>query len=261
MPDPRVSLRLVGSDEDNSAVRFDDFRVFCDKLSECLRHAEMAVTRQSGKIRYRVAGLEGGSAIMVLEAVAPRSTKTRDRRAEVLSFFKKTVADLQKGVEIDRRVTPDDLVVFRELRASLKRTKEVWIETNEITSQYIANIDKLLETPVVTEGSVSGFVHGLNVHNRNEFFLYPPIPGFRIVCSFPEEMFEVVRTAIKRNVTVAGTLYHHPDRPFPDRVQVKEIEIHPPDNELPKLRDLRGLLHGCTGGRGAVDFVRALRDE
>ena len=198
---------------------------------------------------------------MMLEALAPKSRKTRDRRAEVLAFFKKTVSDLQIGTKIDPRVTLDDLVVFRQLVAPLKRTKEVWVDTSQITSQYIANIDKLLATPLVTQGSVSGFVHGLNVHNRNEFMLYPPLPGYRIVCSFPEEMFELVRAAIKKNVTVTGALYHHPDRPFPDRVKVHDIEVHPPDNELPKLRELRGILRGSTGGLRAVDFVRKLRDE
>src|SRR5947209_4592053 len=115
MPDPKVSLRLVGADEDNGVVRFEDFRIFCDKIAECLRRAEMAVTRHAGRIRYRLASLAGGSAAMELEAIPPRSKRTVDRRTEVVRFFTATVAELQVGTKVDPRVTPDDLIVYRDL--------------------------------------------------------------------------------------------------------------------------------------------------
>lgn len=262
-PAPTLTLKLVGQDDEGGAVRFEDFRTFCDKIMECLRRSEFAVTRRIGSIRYRIVDMRGGSAALTLEPIAPvqKKKKKPDRRQDVVGFFKRTVASLEVSTNYDPRLSPDDLVAFRELRAPLRRTKEVWVADAQLTSQYIANIDRILGTPIRSEGSVSGFLEGLNLHQKNEFILYPPILGYRIVCSFPEQMFELVRAALKKNVTVRGTLYHHPDRPFPDRVQVKELEIHPPDNELPTLRDLRGSFRGCTEGRSAVDFVRVLRDE
>jgi hypothetical protein len=261
--DVTVTVRLVGPDEEGGAVRFEDFRTFCDKMAECLRRSEETVTHQAGKIRYRLVDLHGGSAVMTLEAVAPKQSRTTkpDRRADVLAFFKHTVAALEVSTNHDPKLTLDDLIAFRDLRARLRRTKEVWVDQTQITFQYVANIDKILGAPIRSKGSVSGFLEGLNVHQKNEFILYPPIPGYRIVCSFPEEMFELVRSALKRNVTAIGTLFHHPDRPFPDRVHVDQLEVHPPNDQLPTLRDLGGSFSGCTGGRSAVDFVRALRNE
>lgn len=260
--DVKLSMRLVGPDEEGGAVRFDDFRIFCDKIADCLKRSEIAVTHQAGKIRYRIVDLHGGSAALTIEPIAPTGKRTRDRRAEVVSFFKRNVASLEVSTNYDPRLTPDDLLGFRDLVAHLRRTKEVWIEgVGRVTSQYVANIDKILGTPIRSEGSVSGFLEGLNVHQKNEFILYPPIPGYRIACAFPEEMFELVRAALKRNVTVTGTLSHHPDSPFPSRVQVKQMEVHPANSELPSLRELKGMLRGCTNGKRAVEFVRALRDE
>ncbi len=256
---PAITVRLVGSDEDNGNVRFNDFRMFCDRIADCLRRAEAIVTNQAGRIRYRVVALQAGSAMMTLEAVAPK--KGKDRRAEVVAFFRKTVGDLQVGTAVDARLTPDDLERFRDLRATLRKTKEVWIEDGQLTSQYLANIERLLGSSIASEGFVTGFLERLNVHNRNEFVLYPPIAGAYVVCHFPSEMFEQVRAAIKRNVTVSGRLFYHPEKRFPEKVHVLTLEIHPPDEQLPKLRDLRGLLQGCTNGVTVVEFIRAIRDE
>ncbi|MBI3465124.1 MAG: hypothetical protein HY000_19015 [Planctomycetes bacterium] len=237
----------------------DEFLLFGHKMSGCLRRAEAVVTGERQQIRYRIAGLETGSAGMTVEAIAPK--KGPDRRMEVVGLFKKTVADLQAGAFTDPRWTLDDLRGFRELIAPLKRTKQVWVDGQQLTSQYIANIDKILGSSVGAEGFVSGRLERLNVHNRNEFVLYPPIIGASIVCHFPDELFERVRDAIKRSVTVCGTLFYVPDKPFPDRVHVRALEIHPPDDELPKLRELRGSFRGCTDGLSSVEFVRSTRDE
>lgn len=259
MPDPAITIRLVGSDEDNGRVRFEDFRQFCDKIAECLRRTETAVTKQPKRIRYRVSDLQASSAQMTLEPIAPK--KGPDPRSEVVGLFKKSVADLQAGTFADPRLTPDDLREFRDLYARRGTTKEVWVDGAKLTSQYVANIDRILGSSVGAEGFVTGRLERLNVHNRNEFVLYPPLMGTSIICHFPDGLFEMVRAGIKRNVTVSGTLFHLPDKPFPDRVHVTTLELHPPDGELPNLRDLRGLFPDCTGGMSSVDFVRSLRDE
>jgi hypothetical protein len=74
-------------------------------------------------------------------------------------------------------------------------------------------------------------------------------------------MLGQVREAIKRNVTVWGKLDFEPENPFPHRVAVTRMELHPPDSELPTLAELKGMAPGCAGGLTSVDFVRALRDE
>jgi hypothetical protein len=256
--DPVINARLVGPDEDGGRVHFDDFCRFCDKMNLCLRRAEMVVTSQSSRIHYRIDRLQDGSAAFDLAPLRPR--KGPDYRAAVVVFFNSTVVAFQRGEPADERLGMEGLREFRSLYSDMKRTKEIWIAGERITSQYLANIDQKLRPAFTSEGFVTGVLERLNVHDKNEFILFPPEWG-AVTCVFPEDLFEQVRAAIKRNVTVSGTLAYPPDKPHPVKVHVKEMEVHPPDKDLPTLRQLRGLFRGGTGGKTALEFLKSIRDE
>ncbi len=256
----QITVRLVGSDEDNGAVRFDDFRSFCESVSKCLRKSETLVSSQPPRTRYRIADLRCASATITLQAIPP--VDGPDRREEVLSLFQDTVDRLQTGRPPDRRVDRESLEAFHDLISPLHhKTKEVWIGSSLLTVQYEVNIQNILGSSVPSEGSVSGTLERVNVHNSSEFFLFPPLRGCRIKCAFPDSMFEQVREAIRGNVTVWGKLYFQPDRPFPHQVHVDKMELHPPDDHLPSLRDLKGIAPDSTGSLSSVEFVRAIRDR
>src|SRR5713101_4143870 len=87
--------------------------------------------------------------------------------------------------------------------------------------------------PLTSVGTVKGRLERLNLHNRQEFIIYPPIPGVHVTCLFPEELFSQVQAAIKQNITVSGRLVFRPGSAFPERVHVRSIEIHPADEKLP----------------------------
>lgn len=258
MADPTISARLVGADEDGGHVQYDDFLRFCGMMGVCLRRVESAVTGQDARIHYRIVGLRDSSAGIELAPI--RLKKGTDYREAVQSLFLGTVMAIQTGGAIDPRLTPDVLECFRKLYKAPQKTKEMWIGGKQITSRYLANIEEILKPSLSSEGSVTGVLERLNVHDKNEFVLYPPIWG-AIVCTFPEGLFEQVRSAIKRNVTVYGTLLYPPDKPYPAKVQVKSMEVHPPDDALSTLRELRGAFRDGLGGKSAVEFVRAIRDE
>ncbi|MBI1901815.1 MAG: hypothetical protein HYS13_11980 [Planctomycetia bacterium] len=203
--------------------------------------------------------MEASSAALELEPLAPADGP--DNRRVVIDLFHETIERIQAGKSVDARFTFDDLVAFRDLATPLQRhSRELWINGEKLTAKYVAQLELILGSAIPSKGQLSGRLERLNVHDRYEFVLFPAA-GPRVVCIFDEAMFEEVRNAIKRMVTVSGTLYFQPDRPLPDRVRVDKMEIHPPDDELPKLRDLRATSPNCTGKLTAVDFVRALRDE
>lgn len=256
----KLTVRMIGADDADGAVFLTDFRHFCDGLEACLKRAEKLATGHSGRVAYRIAGLAMGSAQITLEAV--KCGKGRDARVPVLRLFRKTVTAIQGGKRLDPRLGPDDVALFKKLASPLSgQSKALFIDETEITPQYTANADTILRTATVQEGSVAGLLEKVNVHERCQFVLYPPIPGYTITCDFPESMLPEVRKAIKRNVTVRGSMHYYADRPFPKLVHVKSLEIHPCDDELPPLTALRGLAPGSTGGLSAVDFVRSLRHD
>jgi len=213
MPANTISMKLLGADEDNGVVRFDDFRGFCDNLSQCLRKTEAIIAGGPSHIRYRIAALHTGSAAITLEAMPPANG--RDYRDDTLSLFTDTVGHLQDGEAVDSRMGRDVLETFRALVTPLHRnTKEVWIEGVRLNSQYEANIENILGSSFPSHGSVSGILERVNVHNKREFFLYPPIRNYRIKCIFVEKLLNRVRSAIKGNVTVRGVMYSEQDSPF-----------------------------------------------
>lgn len=257
----RLKITLIGADQDDGNVEFSDFRQFCDSLTICLARIESKFPDAGIKrLHYRVVDLSTGSANISLEPI--RLTNGRDIGRDVVDLFSKTISNIQAGKAVDPRLNVEDLWAFRRLAYPLNRKiKESRIADTKITSRFIANIDDLVGATIPSEGSVKGRLERLNVHNRFEFVIYPPIPGYSVTCTFRDELYEQIHQAVRKNVTVNGTLHYRPGRPFPDRVQVKSIEVHPPDEQLPKLADLRGAWKGCLGGHSSVEFIQANRDE
>ena len=259
MPQNTLTIKLVGSEDDNGLVRLDDFTGVCRALSKCLRRVDDVVRPEGSRLRYRIVAMQAASAAITLEAIRPSTG--RDERGAVVGLFRDTATRLQAGKTPDGRFTFDDLEAFRELVLPLDRhAKEVWVDGSKLTSDYVANIDRILGSAIPSHGQVTGRLERLNVHDRYEFVLFPAA-GTRIVCAFDQSIFEQVRMGVKRTVTVSGILYFQPDKPLPDRVRVEKMEIHPADEELPRLSDLKGIARRCTGKMTSVEFVRAIRDE
>jgi hypothetical protein len=261
MPRRNLTAILVGADEDQGDVRLADFCDFCGSLTRCLRRVETKFADGvTTRLRYRIVNLARSSASLTVEPIAP--AQGRDFGPDVLDLFTETIRNLQGGKTVDPRFANDDLEAFRTLARPIHRqVREIRIADTKVTTRFIANIDELIGALVPSAGSVKGRLERLNLHNRCEFVIYPPISGYSVRCTFTDDLFDKIHEAIRRNVTVYGTLHFRPGRPFPDQVEVKSIEIHPPDEELPKLADLRGTWKGSTGDLGVVDSIQANRDE
>lgn len=253
----QLTFKLVG--EDDGFVEFEDFVGFCDAIQRCLRVAEETAVGRTGKVRYRVIDLECSSAVIKLE---PRGKRDADAGRKTVALFRETVAALNRG-QVDPRMQPDALETFRSLAYPLtKHARRVVIGRTTLTDKYASTIGQLLDATNSYDGSVSGLLERINVHDdRNEFVVYPPIANRQVPCRFHDELLPQVREAIKRNVTVYGTLFYRPGAALPSRVHARSIDIHPSDDELPDLHAVRELGPWDTGGLSAVEFVRAIRDE
>lgn len=260
MPNPRIAIKLVGSDDDDGLVHLSDFRDLCDALTSCLHRIERVVAPGEPRPRYRIVGLEVASASLVVEASPP--LKGRNLGSEIFKALRETVRAAERGERFDHRFQMDDWAAFRSLGKTIsKRSKELWIGGELVTSQYLANIDRHLGQTIRTVGSLTGDLDALNFHNKNEFSIYLVGGQIRVTCSFPEGMAEQVTSAVKRRVTVKGTVYSAAESAFPVRIHANEIEIHPIAEKLPKLSEMRGIAPNITGDQNVVDFIRALRDE
>lgn len=252
MPDEQLQIRLQG--EDSGPVDFADFRTVCDDLSDCLHAIQRATSPEARRPKLQIADLSAGSA-----AISLRPASNAD--SVVVARFVDAVAALQLSKPLATWLDTDSLRKLRKLADVLRRhTKGLWVQGIEITSQFTANIDAILGTETVSVGSATGTLDTVNVHNRNEFALYPRI-GPRIKCTFRDELLDAVRAGIKCTVTVTGQLTFAGKSAFPHRVIVQKMTVHRPASELPTLMSLRGIAPNLTGDQETAQFLRELRDE
>lgn len=261
---PQVHVRLEGAPKDKGLVRLGDFSRLCDNLRKCFKEIELSITEEEKtRADYRIVGLECSSAAIAVEPAPSRNG--RDVGTEVIVAFREAVDDLESGEPVDQRLS------YRAIESLRDLYKPIWQKPNEerlglrvdrtaVTSRFMANVEKLLETPLKSEGTVSGLLGRVNVHNTWEFALYPPIGGFHVTFTFDEVQLPEVRAALKRNVTVSGTLYYRPETPFPIRGKLRSIEVHPDAEALPRLSDKRGIARQSLKGIDSVRAVRAIRD-
>ena len=111
-----------------------------------------------------------------------------------------------------------------------------------------------------TKGSVSGVVEQLDVHGKCTFSLFPANETNDIKCVFHIRDFEQVRSAVRRHVTVFGTLHYGVGRPFPVKAKMEKLDIHPDDSALPTLASMAGMLRGHLK-HDSISTIRAIRDE
>ncbi len=238
-----LNVSVGGEERDGGAVSLADLNKFTADLQDCLKRVCARVVGVVG-VRHLVAELAVGSATLGLRAAPPPKFPDAGRR--VYDEFSRAVRSLETGTAIDRRLRPDDLRAFRKLASPVLTRRSVRIGDVTLTTQFVANIDKRLEAVRQSLGTVKGRVERLNVHGRHEFTLFTAIGSDPVVCTFPDRLFEEVTQAVKRSVTVTGICAYSGDQPYPDRVQVRLLEVHPLDDELPTLASLRGTLRATT---------------
>jgi hypothetical protein len=252
-----LALTLKGSEDDNGDVVLSDLKDFTAALTSCLKRVEKKFEK-APRLDYRIVGLRRGSACLKIAPVTRGADPTFGPL--VLGLFTKTVSDLEEGRKPDTRITSGDLLEFRKLLAPVRsRLRSVGVGRTTLTDRFASNIDRLLESAVVSEGSAKGVIEKINLHKKNEFTLYPPI-GEPINCSFDDSLFERVRAALKRNVTVYGKMHRYFGNAYPEKATVVDLEVHPSDDELPKLSAMGGVLKGAFGKKGSVAAVRKIRD-
>lgn len=257
---PHLDARLEMPFERGRYVQFDDLTRLCDRLKECLRSTESAVTGDTPNAKYRLRELELGSIEISLAPLY--SEESAGIAADTIQLFNTTVAALQSGTQVDDRLGRPTLLVYKKLAETFfRRNSRISVGGVEITSRFVANIDELLGRYFVSEGSVKGRIERLNIHNKRECALFSPIHDRGIECSFETETFPVVHAAVGKNATVFGKLKFSGRSALPDHILITGIDVHPEDDDLPTLESLRGLITSSNlDNLGPSGFLASIRN-
>lgn len=264
----RITVTIQGSKADKGRVRLSDFIKQLEAVKSSLKQTERLVSdSDEPALYYHIVQLTYASpATVVIEPVEvePDLIGLGDRTV------KQFVSNLQQ-VSRGRRPSRADLPAlqsYQGLTSMLRQhvgkiaIKHSGNKAIVIDSRFATRIAKIIGPDEIAKGSMYGMLEWLNLHrNINRFHIYPTIGPTKIDCDFEPELKSQVIAGIDRYVQVSGDLrYKHLEK-FPYAMNVKNIEVLPPESELPSLYDLRGIAPKATGDQSSADFVRSLRDE
>ena len=269
MPTRRITIRVLGLPQDKGHVRLTEFIRQLESVKNALKHTERALTGSEDLLVYwRVVDLrhESPATVVLEEVAAKRDSRKSSAPPPVADEFIRTLREIaRKAVLPDRQKDLSVLESYRELGALADSgiagfNIRAGRRSIDIGERFRKNIDRIIGPDELIEGSISGVLEAINLHNTLRFNIYPEIGPKKVTCSFASELKGDVIRALDQYVTVAGTLRYKSWSPFPHAVDVKELEILPDEDTLPALAALRGIAEGATGDLSSEDFVRKLRD-
>ncbi len=263
-----ISLTVEGLSEEDGHVRLRDFLKVLENLNKALSTTDRLISgERHSTMYYRIVGLSHSSpATVELEPVC--SNPDIDFRHQVVANFFTALDAIQREAPVPGWANSDLLRSVDKIAQPVGkvvrsvRVYGVGPDTDiEIDSDFQRKIGDLLSIEDHAWGSVEGRLDKINVHaNANTFEIYPIVGPPSIACHFPARLEHVAITSVKRWVTVLGQLTYKALDKFPNKIEVSEIEVHPPVEDLPTLSDLKGVAPRATGRLKSETFVRRLRD-
>ena len=265
----RITVELVGASEDDGHLRLSEFIKQLQAVKSALKQTERTITgKDEPELYYRIVKVRHSSPLSV--TIEPTPLKPEEGREIAKSTIKKFFTTLHM---IDKQTdAPEDfdlpaLEAYRDLGTMLdKHVAGITITTSrrrkvQIDKKFETKVSEIIGPDELIEGSLSGMLEWLNLHNTSVFHIYPVIGAKKVVCNFPKRLKEKVKAAIDSHVEAYGELRYKKWGDFPYAMNVSDLDILPPDDELPTLFDLRGIAPNATGGISSAEFVRAIRDE
>jgi hypothetical protein len=275
----RITIQLIGSIEEEGHVRLNSFISQLEAVKAALKQTERLVSGEDeSSVYYRVVDLRHSSpATIVLEAVSTASASTpptRRRRqqqprtdhsqATVTQFFH-SLKDIREKKQAPARADLQALEAFRNLTGNLDKSFSGMklINTDEsvsIDNDFREAIEGIIGPDELIEGSVTGMLEKVNLHNTARFDIFPMIGPKQVTCDFKRALREKVIASLDKFVTVSGKLRYKKLEDFPYAINAEDIVIVPPDDELPSIFDLKGMAPDLTDGRSTHEFLEAIRD-
>lgn len=206
-----------------------DLTDLCAGFSKCLK----CLSKDLGeaKAEFKVIDLTSGSVrFSIINATIAG--------AVVIQAATNAISAAQDGKRLDPRISNKTIDALAKI-GTIAEKNRLKVGGIELTGSYRDTLEKLAEVSHIELGSVSGKLESVSVHKNNVFTIFPPSTGEKVVCNFENQQLDVVSSAIGKRVTVHGKMYFSSRKKWPVKADVKSIVVHRPDNELPRLSDIK----------------------
>ena len=278
MASNRITLQLEGALEDNGHVTLSAFLSQLEAVKAALKQTERLVSGEDEpSVYYRIVDLRHSSpATMVLEAVSllnrpqaevkkRRLKKRGDYSQATVQHFFSSLKQIREEKQAPPRADLQALQAYKNLAASLQKdVSEVRLmnggDSVDIDTTFQKAIDEIIGPDQLFEGSISGTLEKLNLHNTTRFDIFPPIGPRQVACDFSPALKEAVIGAIDKYVCVTGKLRYKRLEGFPYAINADSIEVLPPEDGLPTLLDIKGMAPDLTRGLSTEAFLEDIRN-
>lgn len=264
MDETPIKLQFEGIDSQEGYFRLGIFVQQLQFFSALLKEIDYAISHKKTTY-YRIVNLKLSSPAEVwLEPV--QIYKKIDNRYIIKKRFFEELTSIKENATVSSDISRKFLETLKGIAnpidKEIGRIKAMADSYSiEIDKPLRANIDVLLAPEVYSYGSVEGVLEAINLHNKNEFRIYPIVGAKVVICNFPQNKRAEAKKGLEKLVSVIGMITYRNKEKFPHKIDVKDIVVYPPENELPHFSDLRGVALDATGKLSSEEFVRKLRDE
>lgn len=242
----RVRLVMEGLASEEGHVRLPDFLAQLRRLNSSLVRADRL---ESGgrSIYFRVVELSHSSPATVALEPCPFDAR-EDYTGRVVETYSSILEALDVGRDLPDHTDTKLLLALKEMtNPVLKSLSRVQIQANSVTANldhdFRRNIGAALEQSETFPGTIRGMLDAINVHgSTNVFYIYPEFGPQKVRCVFGSDQIELAKEGIGQFVEVSGTFSYKRAAKYPHAAKVEKIEIFPPEDELPTLLDIRGIV-------------------
>jgi hypothetical protein len=260
----RITLIIEGLPEDDGRVRLGVFLSQLQNLSAAITQVDRDVSDGKPTTVLRIVELSYSSPIrVVLEPQAmPERPQVIPAILERLEHVTEALANGDDLSGVDADLLEDIRGLTRPVGKTVKSAALVFRDrTFELTEAVGSKVERALAVAEECEGSIEGMLEQINVHHgANIFHIYPDVGPRKVTCKFPTKLYDDAISAVGRRVEISGTLHYRSGASFAHQVAVSQIDVFPPDSELPDWDDLRGRAPDATGALSSEAFVRELRN-
>lgn len=261
-----IKVVIEGMPEDKGFVRVTAFINGLNAIINNISRIDKTVSEKGMSSFYlRITDLSYKSpATVVMEAIP--NNPDIDLRDKAINKFYFTYEAIQGGRPIDKVIEYGLIEDMMEITKPIgKYINSIKIITDghdlNLTSEFKAKMDLILAPEEHSSGFIRGMLEYINIHqSKNVFRIYPDIGPTKITCHFPIDLTKKAIEGVGKYVEVKGELNFKAISKYPHEIIVEEIDIFPPEEELPSLHDLRGIAPDLTGSLSSEQFVRKIRD-
>lgn len=263
----RLVFKIEGPDKNNNHL---ELSVFLEKTRQFLDFLKNSA-KDNGQddVVFHVVSLSHSSpATIECEPIGP------DTHPSIVAFnsVRKNL-DLVTEGQVHRLSNPVLSAMEKLVQLNPKKIAGAEIQTifSDTESKCVYKLDDRFNESLIKARSeeemvvstIDGKLKQINIHqNANTFKIDHGLPhASSVTCKFPKELIKNAQSALGKFVSVWGECSYCPTENTPYKINVLEMKVLPPSEELPSLWDLCGIAPGATGDKSSEQFVREQRDE